>query len=327
MIEIVYPGPLATVQDLGRSGAQIYGVPTGGAMDMFAIQVANLLVGNSPNAAAIELTASGELRFLAPTIFALAGADLAATLDGRPTPIWSAAYAPTGAQLRLAGRRGSWGARAYLALAGGIDVPLVLGARGTSLVGGFGGHNGRPLARGDQLSGQAAGPITPELLARHWPAAHRPPYHAAATLRLLPGPHLGLLEPAALATLLASEYYVSATANRQGYRLEGPRLSHAGQASIASLGVVPGVIQIPPDGQPILLMADAQTTGGYPIVGCVISADLPLAAQLLPGDRLRFAELSIDEALSARAQLHSWLAAGVAYDQTVLSLALMGTLG
>jgi biotin-dependent carboxylase-like uncharacterized protein len=295
-------------------------------MDIFALQAANLLLGNPPDAAAIELTAGGELRFLAPSAFALAGADLAATLDGRPTPLWATAYAPAGAQLRLAGRRG-WGARVYLALAGGIDVPLVLGARGTSLSGGFGGHQGRALAKGDQLRALPAGPISPELLARRWPAAQRPAYGPQPSLRLLAGPHVSLLAAGALELLLAGDYQVSATANRQGYRLEGPRLGHDGPTSIASLGVVPGVIQVPPDGLPILLMADAQTTGGYPIVGCVISADLPLAAQLLPGDRLRFALSDADAAQSARAQLQQWLAAGVEHDQAALSMALAGTPG
>jgi biotin-dependent carboxylase-like uncharacterized protein len=327
MIEIIHPGPLATVQDLGRSGALIYGVPRGGAMDIFALQAANLLVGNPPDAAAIELTAGGELRFLAPSAFALAGADLAATLDGRPAPSWATAYAPAGARLRLAGRRGGWGARAYLALAGGIDVPLVLGARGTSLSGGFGGLGGRALAKGDQLRALPAGPTSPELLARRWPAAQRPAYGPQPSLRLIAGPHVGLLAAGALELLLAGDYQVSPTANRQGYRLEGPRLGHAGPTSIASLGVVPGVIQVPPDGQPILLMADAQTTGGYPIVGCVISADLPLAAQLLPGDRLRFALSDADAAQSARAQIQQWLAAGVEHDQAALSMALAGTPG
>lgn len=301
MIEIVAPGPLLTVQDLGRPAARRYGVATGGAMDASALVAANRLVGNAPGAAALELTAGGvELRFTRPALVSLAGGDLGATLDGRPLPLWRSLLVDAGATLRLAGRSDSWGARAYLALAGGIDLPPVLGSRATDLAGGFGGLGGRPLRAGDRLPIGAAPADTSAALGRLWPPEHRPPYAPAPTLRFVPGPHLDCLAPDALAQLADAALRVSPISNRMGYRLEGLALPYARPCSLPSLGVVPGCIQIPPDGAPILLLADAQTTGGYPLAGAVIAADLPLAAQLLPGDALRIAPVDLDAAIAAR---------------------------
>ncbi len=295
------PGPLLTVQDLGRPGARRYGVPRGGAMDLFALAAANRLVGNPAGAAALELTAGGvELRLGRAAMLALTGADLGATLDGRPLPSWTAVRAPAGSRLRLAGRKGGWGARAYLAFAGGIGVPAVLGSRATDLAGGFGGLDGRPLRAGDRLPLDAPSPMAALSAGARWPDALRPPYGPTPSLRLIPGPHLGCFAPDALAALGAATLRVSATSNRMGYRLEGLSLPHLRPSSLPSLGVGPGVVQVPPDGAPILLMADAQTTGGYPVIGAVAGADLPLAAQLLPGDTLRLVPTSLDEALAAR---------------------------
>jgi biotin-dependent carboxylase-like uncharacterized protein len=308
MISVIASGPLLTVQDLGRPAARRYGVPQGGAMDAFALAAANRLVGNSPGAAGLEITAGGaELAFARPTRLALAGADLGATLGGRPLPLWAAVLADAGARLRFAGRRGAWGARAYLAVAGGVDVPLVLGSRATDLGGGFGGLAGRPLRPGDTL---AVGPAPPAAASAglRWPAGQRPPYGPAPRLRLLPGPHLDCFAEGALEALAAAALRVSVTSNRMGYRLEGVTLPYARPCSLPSLGVVPGAVQVPPDGAPILLMADAQTTGGYPLVGAVASADLPLAAQLLPGDTLRLIPAGLDEALAARLALSEALA-------------------
>lgn len=327
MIEVVQAGLLATIQDLGRPAARIYGVPLSGAMDRFALQAANLLAGNPAGAAALELTGGGMvLRFLRPTAFALAGADLEASLDNQSLPAWGTAFAHGGAQLHLAGRRAAWGARSYLAPAGGFALAAILGSYSTYLAGGFGGLEGRPLRAGDQLLLRGAGGRA-LILGHHWPRANRPPYKACPTLRLLPGPHLKQLAPGALQTLLSGSYRIGEHSNRQGYRLEGPRLHHGGSINLASLGVVPGVVQVPPDGLPILLMADAQTTGGYPVAGAVIAADLPLAGQLLPGDRLRFSLSNLAEARGARLQQRTWLEAGVEYDESELLLALAGQPG
>lgn len=325
MIEIVAPGPMLTVQDLGRPGARRYGVPPGGAMDAFALAAANRLVANPPGAAGLELTAGGaELRLARGALLALAGADLGATLDGRPLPLWTAVRAPAGAVLRLAGRRGAWGARAYLAVAGGVDVPPVLGSRGTDLAGAFGGLGGRRLRAGDRLPVGAPSSLAGLAAGARWPEELRPSYGPRPALRLVPGPHLACLAPGALAALAGATLRVSATSDRKGYRLEGLTLAYARPVSLPSLGVVPGVVQVPPDGAPILLMADAQTTGGYPVAGAVVAADLPLAAQLLPGDELRLAPATVAEALAARRAQAAALAHPIAGDEGDLLAALAG---
>jgi biotin-dependent carboxylase-like uncharacterized protein len=263
---------------------------------------------------------------LAPILLALAGADLGAHLDGWPLAPWTAALARPGALLQLHGRRGDWGARSYLALAGGIQVPELLGSRSTCLAGGFGGLGGRPLRPGDLLEIGVAGDIV-ALAGRRWPADRRPAYRAAPTLRVVPGPHAGLFHAEALEALVGESFRVSPTSNRMGYRLEGPRLRMPAHVDLPSLGVLPGAIQVPPDGGPVLLMADAQTTGGYPIAGVVIGADLPLAAQLLPGDSLRFVFADLAAAMAARGRLRDWLAAGPEQDELVALLGLAGAPG
>lgn len=347
MITIHAAGPLLTIQDLGRPAARRYGVPQGGAMDRFALQAANVLVGNPPDAAGLEITAGGAaISLQRPALVAVTGADLGATVDGRPLPLWSAVSLSPGASLRWGGRGSAWGARAYLAVAGGVAVPQVLGSRSTDLGGGFGGLGGRPLRPGDTLEvwqeaegkrekGVAASSLfdigerqaEPVLLPRvghFWPPEARPPYRACPALRIIPGPHLACFTPDALAELTGASFQISATSNRMGYRLAGPRLRYAAPVSLPSLGVVPGVIQVPPDGAPILLMADAQTTGGYPVIGAVIGADLPLAAQLLPSDQLRFQIVVGDEAQIALREQAAALAAGGEPDEGMALAALAG---
>ncbi len=324
MLTIIAPGPLATVQDRGRPTARRYGVPTSGAMDQFALQAANLLVGNPPGAAVLELTAGGvELEFTRPLLVALTGADLGATLAARPLPLWTSLLTSAGMRLQLSGRRAGWGARAYLAVAGGIAVPAVLGAYATDLAGGFGGFQGRPLRAGDLLAAGAPPRAVVSALGRTWPPAARPAYRERPVLRFIPGPHLNCFAADALKRLAEAELRVSVTSNRMGYRLEGITTPHLRPTSLPSLGVVPGTLQVPPDGGPILLMADAQTTGGYPVLGVVISADLPLAAQLLPGDTLRLAPTTLTEAHAARLVQSAALTAGPEHDTDGDYLALL----
>lgn len=327
-LEVIYPGALATVQDGGRPGAARYGVPRGGAMDRFALQAANRLLDNPPDAAAIEVTAGGAaFDVLCVTTLAITGADMGATLNGEPVAPWSAILVRPGDVLALPSRQGGWGARAYLATSGGIAVPQVLGSRSTLLAGGFGGAAGRALRTGDVLAAGSRGGDPLLVAGRRWPVHARPPYSAEPLLRVVPGPHDEHFQPGALAALAHTALRVSDSSNRMGYRLEGKLIAHREPASIASLGVIPGVIQVPPDGMPILLMADAQTTGGYPIIGAVLEADLPLAAQLLPGDRLRLAPVSREEGVAARRQLTAWLAIPLPPDDVQLQLALAGAFG
>ncbi len=331
MLHVISPGILSLIQDLGRPHMQPFAVPASGAMDAFACRAANALLGNAPDAACVEITGGGAMfEFDRDAVFALTGADFDPTLNGRAVPTWAAVYAPKGAQLALAGRRVAWGARAYLALPGGVDVPPVLGSRSTYVPGGFGGLGGRALRAGDALF--ATQPLAAFDTLRHagriWPAEAKPAYQTSPTVRVMVGPHAALFAPAALSQLVAQPLRITSTSNRMGYRFEGcPPLRYAKPLSLASLGVCAGVIQVPPDGSPILLTADAQTTGGYPVIGVVIQADLPLVGQCLPGDRLQFVVCDAVEAIAALRQMHAWLVQGALEDDYTLGLAWRGAGG
>lgn len=326
-LRVLSPGLLASVQDAGREAARRYGVPRSGAMDRFALAAANRLVGNPPAAAAIELTAGGAVfELLRPSLLALAGADLGASLDGRPLRPWRAELASRGSRLALSARRDGWGARVYLALAGGIAAPEVLGARATYLAGGFGGLDGRALRAGDCLSTAMATTNPWGLAGGYWPSSGRPPYGPTPGLRFIPGPHYEELAAASQLALSTATLTLGADSNRMGYRLSGLQLSFSQPRSLASFGVISGAIQVPPDGTPILLMADAQTVGGYPVVGVVIMADLPLAAQLMPGDSLHLVPTTLAAALAAHQAQATWLAAGPTLDELPAQLALAGAL-
>jgi biotin-dependent carboxylase-like uncharacterized protein len=304
-LRVLQPGVLATVQDRGRPAQQRWGVPVGGAMDLFALAVANRLVNNVPDAAVLEITAGGAaFVLLAPTLLAITGG-LTVTLDGKPVPGWASIWARAGTELRIEGRSGAWGARAYVAIAGGIDVPIVLHSRSTCLPGAFGGLGGRPLRAGDVL-GAGLSIVSALHAGSSWPTAPRPRYGASPTLRVLPGPHAHLFAADALHLLHPTTWTIGASSNRTGYRLGGAQLRAYG-ADLPSLPVFAGVVQVPPDGEPIVLMADAQPTGGYPIIAVVIAPDLPLAAQLLPGDTLRFTVVNQAEARAAWYTRHTWL--------------------
>jgi len=302
VVEVLDGGLLTTVQDLGRFGHRRQGVPWAGAMDAPALRAANLAVGNAPGAAALECAVAGPvLRVLAPVRLAVTGADLGAVLHREdlgpwPVPHGSAVLARPGNRLSFTGRRA--GCRAYVALAGGIDVPEVLGSRSTDLRSGFGGLEGRPLRGGDRLgTGGVRGDPLREGAAPPPSARESEP---SPTLRVVLGPQDDHLTPESVARFLAGEYRVTAASDRVGCRLQGPRLEHARGGEIPSDGMVPGSVQVPPDGQPIVAMMDGPTTGGYPKVATVVGADLPLLAQIVGGEgAVRFAALSVDEARRA----------------------------
>lgn len=307
-LRIEHPGLLTTVQDLGRPGHQHEGIPAGGAMDPVALRVANLLVGNDEGAAALEITVSGPRIVLdAPALIALGGAGLGATIDDVPVPAWRPVRVAPGATLAFRGA-GS-GCRAYLAVAGGIDVPVVLGSRSTYLRAGIGGVEGRALRRGDVLSSGTPAALGARIAAAiaeprsgasvaAWGAGPtlRPPYSVAPVVRLLPGAHADALTTASRRLLHDAELRVDPRSDRMGYRLAGATLELRAPLELLSEPVAFGTVQLPPGGQPIVLMADRQTTGGYPRIGEVATADLPLLAQLRPGDRLRFRPVSLAEA-------------------------------
>ncbi|MDC8449459.1 MAG: biotin-dependent carboxyltransferase family protein [Nitrospira sp.] len=286
---VVKGGWLTTVQDLGRYGYQQYGVPAAGAMDRFSAIVGNRLVGNSDQAAMLELTLKGpELQFGRDTVIAITGADLSPTINGSTVPLWQSILVPYGSRLSFGKQR--TGSRAYLAIAGGIDVPLVLGSRSTHCASETGGFQGRPLKPGDiLLCGRNSGELADRLIGKRLPDRLLPRYERSIPLRIIPGPQQDFFVKQSLATLTEVTYTVSPQSDRMGYRLSGPKVVHKGSMQFISDGTVMGALQVPPDGQPILLMADRQTTGGYPKIAVVISADLPLAAQLAPSDNITFA--------------------------------------
>ncbi len=287
MLEILAAGPLSLVQDLGRPAWRALGIPAGGAMDAPALQRANALLGNAPGAAAIELVAGPlRLRCHRDAWFALAGADFEAFIDGRPQPPGLRWQLPAGAQLELRGPR--VGQYALLAVDGGIDVPLCLGSRSTAVRAGFGGHEGRALRRGDRL------PLGPANAALQGRRGLRGPAFTAL-LGLLPGPEYEELDAASRAQLWAARWRLTPQSDRMGLRLAGPALQRSGP-ELLSHAVAPGLLQLPPSGQPILLGADAQTTGGYPRLGQLAAAELWKLAQLRPGDTLQFAPLDLDSA-------------------------------
>ncbi len=288
MLEVLEPGLLTTVQDGGRRGWARYGIPPSGPLDPAAFAAANALVGNPPDAAGLEITLLGPtLRFWRAAIVAVCGADFALTVGRRPVPTWHALYIRAGEVLTFGERRR--GARAYLAIAGGLALPPFLGSQATYLPGGFGGLDGRALRAGDRLPWHPPIPLPYARAGRVWPPQHRPPYSAAPTLRVILGPQDDYFTPEGIETFRSAAYTLTATSDRMGTRLHGPPIAHRAATDIISDGVIWGSIQVPPDGQPIVMLADHQTTGGYPKIAAVIQADLPLLAQSLPGDAIRFA--------------------------------------
>lgn len=293
LFKVLEPGLFTAIQDLGRPGRRTAGVPPGGAMDRFALAAANLLVGNAAGAAALECALAGPtLEILERCLIAVTGADFEPALNGRSFPGWTGVFCAAGDRLTFGARRS--GARTYLAVAGGLAADRWLGSAATYVLIGRGGLQGRPLKRDDVL--HRAGPAPRPLVAgRELAQPLRPPYSSEPELMTVPGPHLARIKAAGRRQLFGAAWTVSSDADRMGYRLEGPELAATGQ-DVVSFGLTSGCIQLPASGQPILLMADGQTAGGYPVVGGVARCDLSLAAQLMPGQRLHFRETKLEVA-------------------------------
>lgn len=289
---VIRPGMLTTIQDLGRWGYQHVGVPVAGPMDWYSHRLANQLVGNHADAAAMEITLIGpELEAAAPTTCVVQGAQFEATLNGEPVDVQRPFVIPTGRRLRFGARR--HGARATLAVSGGFDVPADFGSRSTSMISAMGPFEGRALRAGDVLTVGVP---------NRQPASIGRPLQSpegGARVRVIRGPHDAGFTTKAVEDLFTSRFTITAQSNRMGYRLEGPPLAHAGTADILSDATPVGSLQVPASGQPILLMADRQTTGGYPKICTLITADLPLAGQLAPGDWIEFIECTRNEAVAA----------------------------
>jgi len=295
-LRIIRPGLLTTIQDRGRWGWQARGVPVAGPMDPCSHRVANALVGNDPDAASLEVTLVGpECEFEDERVVAVAGAEFAITLDGRPQASNEPFLVPAGVRLKFGSRRR--GARAYLAVAGGIAVPRFLGSRATHLVSRIGGLEGRALAAGDRLPLGGTRGAPRRIAPRGLPSMPAP--GDSVRLRVLPGPQLDRFVGTTLETLQSAPYTVGTASDRMGFRLDGPALRHASGADIISDATPHGALQVPASGQPVLLMADRQTTGGYAKVATLISADLGVAGQLAPGDRVVFNACTPAEAVAA----------------------------
>ena len=314
-LSIIRPGLLTTVQDLGRPGYQHLGVVLSGAMDALALRVANLLVGNAEGAAGLEITLLGPvIRFEADYLIALTGADLSPTLDDWPAPMHRPLAVRAGTVLAFGAARA--GCRAYLAVAGSLAVPPVLGSRSTYLRAGLGGWHGRALRAGDELPvgeptamGQrlrqavataslATGPSAASWAAARWTPgpALCPRPRPALVVRAVRGPEHEQCAAASQWAFWHEPFAITPAADRMGYRLQGPVLQRVVAAELLSSAVTFGTVQVPPGGQPIVLLADAQTTGGYPRLAQVITADFGALAQARPGQALWFQKISLAEA-------------------------------
>jgi biotin-dependent carboxylase-like uncharacterized protein len=297
IFRVISSGLLSTLQDLGRVGYQRLGISPCGAMDPLALRLANRLVGNAEGLGCLEITLAGlQLETLSPCQIAVTGADLSAQADGQPIALWTSCLFSAGQRLSL--RKTRSGMRAYLAVRGGFSADEVLGSQSTDLRNGWGGFGGRSLRKGDLLfqaeqtrefDSLPSRTVRPEIL---W--EYRDPF----LLRVLTGPQLGLFPGESVSQFLGQEFRLHPSSNRMAYRLEGPRIP-ALVAEIISDAVPKGGIQVLPDGQLVLLMADHQTVGGYPKIGVLISADVPKAAQLCPGNRVRFRLVTLEEAQDA----------------------------
>lgn len=300
-LRVVKPGLLTTVQDRGRWGFQAAGVPVAGPMDPYSHRLANALVGNDADAATLEVTLIGpDLEFEDERVVAVVGAEFQLTLDGRTITCGLPFMVASGSRLRFEERRR--GARAYVAIAGGIATAPVFGSRATHLISMMGGVEGRALRAGDRLplgdpkrDERRVGSLVPartDSATLALPGGH-------ASVRVLPGPQHEYFTLDALDALQSAPYTIGRDSDRMGFRLAGPPLTHARGADIISDATPLGAIQVPASGQPILLMADRQTAGGYPKIATVISADISIAGQLGPGDTIAFSVCSLREAVAA----------------------------
>lgn len=296
-IEIINGGLLTTVQDGGRYGYQQYGVMVSGAMDYRSMALANILAGNDETEAVLEMTLLGvTIRFGETCVFAATGADMQPELNGRRISMYQAVRAEKGDILSFSGIKDT-GCRTYLAFAGGMDIPVVMGSKSTLLRAGLGGYKGRSLKAGDKIKLLAPGREPENLSFRK--LAKESLSGGEVALRVVMGPQEDRFTQAGIATFLSSVYEVGSENDRMGYRLEGPLIEHKKDGNIITDGIVFGSIQVPSGGKPIIMMADRQCTGGYTKIGTVIRPDLPFLAQCKTKNRIQFQKISVEEAQEA----------------------------
>lgn len=283
---------IVSIQDMGRLGYQAFGMPTAGACDQYAYRIGNILVGNDGGEASLECMLMGPaIEFEEDTVFSVTGGDFNAMLNGRQVYNWHSYRARPGDILELGGA--VRGAFCYISFSGGIDVEPVMGSRSTYVKGKIGGKDGRYLKEGDLLS-TGAGNLC--AYGRQPEDIYIPHYDRDVTVRVVMGPQDDCFSRAGVYTFLNSIYEVTQSADRMGYRLKGSVIEHSGKADIISDGIPLGAVQVPGDGQPIVMMADRQTTGGYTKIATVVTADIPKVAQARPGDLIHFKSISIKDA-------------------------------
>ncbi|MFJ8066971.1 biotin-dependent carboxyltransferase family protein [Psychrobacillus sp. NPDC096426] len=302
-INVLHSGLLTTVQDIGRYGSQKYGVIVSGAMDSYSLRLANILVGNKENEATLEITLYGTtLQFEEDTLIAITGGDFLTTIDGIIAPLWRPVLIKKNSILKF--NSAIKGSRAYVAFAGGINTPQIMGSKSTYLRANIGGYEGRALKKGDFLKIGEKNKTSEALLQQlddkniSWSINFNEliNFQQDLIIRVLKGTEFERFDKENQQTFFQQSYTLTVQSDRMGYRLEGPSISLSEKFELLSEGVTFGTIQIPPNGQPIILMADRQTTGGYPKFGQVITADLPSLAQLQPRATIRFTEVTLKEA-------------------------------
>ncbi|KWU62578.1 KipI antagonist [Bacillus mycoides] len=305
-VEILHAGMFTTVQDLGRSHYQQYGVPVGGAMDKSALRMINMLVGNEENEAGLEITIMGpKLLIKKTTLLAIGGADMEPLLNGERIPLWRPILAEEGSMLCLG--KAKSGCRAYVTFAGGINIDRTMGSKSTYIRAALGGIEGRMLKKGDYFQIGTGAEVASRFIQNlqeekriktKWAICNNalPKYKKHPILRVITDFEYDQFTEESIKSFFSKEYKVSNYADRMGYRLDGDVLNRVEEIEILSSPVTFGTIQVPNGGQPIILMADRQTTGGYPRIGNVISVDLPLLAQLKPGDYVTFEKITMEEA-------------------------------
>lgn len=306
-IKVNKSGLLTSIQDLGRYGSQKYGVIASGAMDTLSHRIANMLVGNSENEAAVEMTMLGaHFEFQSDSMISICGGDLSPILNDRPAKMWRPLFVKKGSVLSFGGAKK--GCRAYLAVAGGIDVPEVMGSKSTYLRAGIGGYEGRAIENGDILSvgkmSEQSIKLNEALLDSaprseiEWSASPEfiPFLREDESVRVIKGRQFDDFSEESKSMIFSETFKITPNSDRMGYRMEGPQLTLEDKTEMISEAVSFGTIQVPADGNPIILLADRQTTGGYPKIAQVASVDLPYLAQFKPGEVVRFKEISLEEA-------------------------------
>lgn len=303
VFQVLKPGLFTTVQDMGRYGYLKYGVPISGPMDTFSLVSGNRLVANNPNAACLEMTLIGpELQAFAKTQIAITGGDISPKINGHSVPMWQTLEVKEGDMVSF--WKMETGCRAYLSIRGGINTPRILGSRSTYVRGGFGGINGRQLKTGDIIEGFEA-PLLK--VGSSLPEGLKPQFTEQFSVNVVMGPQSNMFKEKGIRAFLSSQYKVTLEADRMGYRLEGNTIEHKAKAEIVSDALLPGAVQVPNEGQPIVLMRDAQTTGGYPKIAVATTPDVSLLGQAKPNDTIEFSKITVSQAREKLLQYHKLL--------------------